>query len=147
LLITGKNPLRMGGNDRVIFSEMFIGGALMLVLDAFALSWVGMSMALKKRGHHRAIYSTFARVMLPPWLAILLFIFLGIGGTHFNGDDMIGFVGLWLFGSVIVDLVQAGAARRGLAGLLRERSVHPSIVIPRPVLAATPIELRSSPGA
>jgi ABC-type transport system involved in multi-copper enzyme maturation permease subunit len=147
LLITGKNPLRMGGNDRVVFSEMFIGGALMLVLDAFALSWVGMSMALKKRGHHRAIYSTFARVMLPPWLAILLFIFLGIGGTHFNGDDMIGLVGLWLFGSVIVDLVQAGAARRGLAGLLRERSVQPSIVIPRPVLAATPIELRSSPGA
>ena len=122
LLITGKNPMRMHGDDRVIFCEIFIGGAILLSLDAFALTWVGMSMALKKRGHHRAIYATIARVMLPPWLAILLFIFLGIGGTHINSGDMIGFVGIWLFGCVIVDLVQAGVARSSLAGLLRERS-------------------------
>jgi hypothetical protein len=146
MLITGRNPVHMDAKDRVVFSEMFIGGALLLGLDTLALSWVGMSMALKKRGHHRAIYSTFARVMLPPWLAILLFIFLGIGGANFNGSDMIVFVGLWLFGCVIVDLVQAAIARAGLPGLLRERSVHPNIVIRRPVLAAAPIELRSSPG-
>jgi hypothetical protein len=131
----------------LITGEKFIGGGLLLVLDAIALSWVGMSMALKKRGHHRAIYSTFARVMLPPWLAIFLFIFLSIGGTNFNGSDMIGFVGLWLFGCVIVDLIQATTARSKLPGLLRERSVQPTIAIPRPVLAATPIELRPSPGA
>jgi hypothetical protein len=146
LLITGENPAHMNDKDRVVFSEMFIGGALLLVLDAVALSWVGMSMALNKRGHHRAIYSTFARVMLPPWLAIFLFIFLSIGGTNFNGSDMIGFVGLWLFGCVIVDLVMGATARAGLPGLLRERSVHPNIVIRPPVLAAAPIELRSSPG-
>jgi ABC-type Na+ efflux pump permease subunit len=146
LLITGGNPVHMNGTDRVVFSEMFIGGALLLVLDALALTWVGMSMALKKRGHHRAIYSTFARVMLPPWLAILLFIFLGIGGAHINGNDMIGFVGFWLFGCAMIDLVLAATARAGLPGLLRERSVQPNIVIPRPVLATSPIELRSSPG-
>jgi hypothetical protein len=146
VLMAGLNPVHMDDKDRVVFSEMFIGGGLMLVLDAVALSWVGMSMAVKKRGHHRAIYSTFARVMLPPWLAILLFIFLNIGGTNFNGSDMIVFVGLWLFGCVIVDLVQASIARAGLAGLFRERSLQSSIVIPRPVLAATPIQLRSSPG-
>lgn len=146
LMITGRNPVHMDSKDRVVFSEMFIGGGLMLMLDAVALSWVGMSMALKKRGHHRAIYSTFARVMLPPWLAVLLFIFLGIGGANFNGSDMIVFVGLWLFGCVIVDVVQAAIARAGLPGLLRERSVHPNIVIRRPVLHTAPIELRSSPG-
>jgi ABC-type transport system involved in multi-copper enzyme maturation permease subunit len=134
LLITGKNPLHMGDNDRVVFCEMFIGGGILLLLDAFALGWVGMSMAMKKRGHHRAIYATFARVMLPTWLAIFLFIFLGIGG-HFNNGDIIGFVSVWLFGSVIVDLVQAGSARASLAGLLRERSVQANIQIPRPVLA------------
>jgi len=146
MLITGLNPVHMDAKDRVVFSEMFVGGLLLLVLDAFALSWVGMSMALKKRGHHRAIYSTFARVMLPPWLAILLFVFLSIGGNNFNGSDMIGFVGLWLFGCVIVDIIQAAKARAGLPGLLRERSVQPTIAIPRPVLADTAIELRSSPG-
>ena len=146
-LITGRNRVGMSGTDRVVFSEMFIGGGLMVALDALALTWVGMSMALKKRGHHRAIYSTFARVMLPPWLAILLFVFLGIGGANFNGNDMIGFVGFWLFGCVMLDVVQAAIARVGLPGLLRERSVPPNVVIPPPVLAAAPMELRSSPGA
>jgi len=141
LLITGKNPLRMNGDDRVVFCEMYIGGAIMLVLDAFALSWVGMAMAMKKRGHHRAIYATFARVMLPPWLAILLFIFLGIGGGRINSGDMIGFISLWLIGSVIIDLIQAGAARTRLTGLLRERSIQQNIRIPGPVLAAGATEV------
>jgi hypothetical protein len=100
-----------------------------------------MSMALKKRGHHRAIYSTFVRVMLPSWLAVLLFIFLGIGGTHISSGDMIAAVGLWLFGSAVVDLVQAGAARAGLAGLLRERSVQPNVQIARPLLAVGKTEV------
>jgi ABC-type transport system involved in cytochrome c biogenesis permease component len=123
LLLTGRNPFHMHGDDRVIFSEMLIGGALMLPLDAFALSWVGMSMGMKKRGHNRAIYATLGRVMLPPWLAVLLFIFLGIGGTHISSGDMIGFVGFWFFGCVFLDIFQAGASHRGvLAELLRERS-------------------------
>jgi ABC-type multidrug transport system, permease component len=137
LLLTGKNPLHMNGEGRVVFCEIFIGGAILLPLDASALGWVGMSMALKKRGHHRAIYATFARVLLPSWLAILLFIFLGIGGAHFNTGDMIAFVGMWLFGSALVDLVQAGSARAGLAGLLRERAVHSNVEFPRPVQPAT----------
>jgi hypothetical protein len=141
LLLTWKNPLHMGDNDLVIFCEMFIGGAMMLVLDAFALTWVGMSMAMKKRGHHRAIYATFARVMLPPWLAIMLFVFLGIGGMAMRSGDMIGFVTLWLFGSAIVDLVQAGTARAGLAGLLRERSAQPNIQIPKSALPAPTAEV------
>lgn len=124
LLVTGKSPMGMHGDDRIIFSEMFIGGAILLPLDSFALSWVGMSMALKKRGHHRAIYANFARIMLPPWLAILLFIFLGIGGTRMNSSDMIAFVGLWLFGCVMLDFIQAGVARTALVGLLRERALQ-----------------------
>ena len=138
LLITGKNPLGMHGDDRIIFCEMFIVGAIILPVDASALTWVGMSMALKKRGHHRAIYATFARVILPPWLAILLFIFLGIGGTHLRSGDMIGLIGLWFFGSLMNDIFQAGAARLGLANLLRERSIQSNIEIPASPLAADP---------
>lgn len=141
LLMTGKNPVGIRGDERIVFFEMYIGGAILLPLDAFALSWVGMAMAMKKRGHHRAIYATFARVMLPPWLAIMLFIFLGIGGTHFSSGDMIGFVALWMFGSATVDLIQAGAARTRLAGLLRERSMQPNIWTPTPVLATGTTEV------
>lgn len=138
LLITGKNPMAMHGDDRVIFSEMFIGGGLILPLDAFALAWIGMSMGMKKRGHHRAIYSTFARVMLPPWLAIFLFVFLGISGTHMNSNDMIGMVGFWFLGCIILDLFQAGTARVTLGNLLRERSVQPNIATSNPILATSP---------
>jgi ABC-2 family transporter protein len=126
LLITGKNPMGMQGDDRVIFSEMFIGGAILLPLDSLALSWVGMAMAIKNPAHHRAIYASFARIMLPPWLAILLFIFMGIGGTHINSGDMIKLVGMWLFGCVMLNLAQAGIARANLAGLLRERALQTS---------------------
>lgn len=138
LLVTGENPMRMQGEARAVFCEMFIGGAVLLPLDAFALGWIGMSMAMKKRGHQRAIHATFARVMLPPWLAILLFIFLGIGGTHWNSSDMVAIVGLWFFGSAMVDIFQAGAARVALADLLRESSVQGNIAIPNPVWAPNP---------
>jgi ABC-type transport system involved in multi-copper enzyme maturation permease subunit len=142
LMITGKNPQGIRGDERAVFCEMFICGAILLPLDAFALSWVGMSMAMKKRGHHRAIYATFARVMLPPWLAVMMFIFLGIGGTHMSTEDMIGFVALWFFGSALVDIFQSAAARIRLPGLLRERSVELNRQSPRPVLAAQPTEAR-----
>jgi ABC-type transport system involved in cytochrome c biogenesis permease component len=142
LMITGKNPQGIRGDELVVFCEIFICGAILLPLDAFALSWVGMSMAMKKRGHHRAIYATFARVMLPPWLAVMMFIFLGIGGTHMSTGDMIGFVGLWFFGSAIVDIIQSAAARTGLPGLLREPSAGSNRRFPGPVLAAQPTEAR-----
>jgi len=71
----------------------------------------------------------------------LLFIFLGIGGAHFNTGDMIAFVGMWLFGSALVDLVQASTARSALGGLLRERAVHSNIESPKPVLPAATAEV------
>lgn len=123
MLINFKTPMRMNGDDRVIFSEMFLGGALILPLDALALSWVGMAMAMKKRSHTRAIYATLSRVMLPPWLAVLMFIFLGIGGARMRSGDIMGFVGFWLFGSLVLDLLQASVANRVvLRELLCERA-------------------------
>lgn len=139
LLITGKNPLRMSGTDQVVFLEIFICGAVLLPLDAFALGWIGMSMAMKKRGHHRAIFATLARVMLPPWLAVMIFFFLGIGGIHWSSGDMIVVIGLWFLGCVVVNLVQAGAAANGLPRLLRQRSPRSSIVVPDPALVVSPV--------
>jgi hypothetical protein len=98
-------------------------GAILLVFDFFASTWIGMTMALKKEKHQRAILATFLRVMLPPWLAIVFFIFLGaIGAASGSTGDIFSLVFIWFFGCALLDLLMAGRARMILLAELRSRA-------------------------
>jgi hypothetical protein len=59
-----------------------LGGIIVLGVDYYALSWLGMWHGLTRKRHHRAVLHTLARVMLPPWIAAFIIITtLGIGLT------------------------------------------------------------------
>jgi hypothetical protein len=69
----------MPGEPRDFFANALVGGGVLLLLDFFALSWVGMHMGLRCRRHHRAVLATLVWVLLPPWLAILaIFLYLNL---------------------------------------------------------------------
>jgi hypothetical protein len=137
--MTVLNPLGMRGAEPTIFCEMYLGGALILLVDTFALSRVAMWLGLRKRRHHVAVLWTLARIMLPPWLAIFFFIFVMSGGRGVNDNDMFLFVFLWFAGGLTLDIMVASHASLQLKQQLRDTAgkaevptvsgtLHPTLV-------------------
>jgi hypothetical protein len=125
-MLAGPNPLRMQGEAAGMFCEMVVGGAIVLISDMTAMTWAGMAMAVKKSKHQRAILAAFGRVMLFPWLGILFFFFLSIGGSGWSTGDVIALIALWFFGSFILDVVVAARSRVGLEQSLRDSTYQPT---------------------
>jgi len=111
VLIFSKR-LHMDGEDKVVFSELFLGGILMLVLDFRTLGWVGMWTGLKAKRHHRAVMGATGKVMGLPWLAVFLLVFLG-RGLHSAWQAGLVFT-CWFGLGLIVDLILGANARKKL---------------------------------
>jgi hypothetical protein len=120
-LIFWANPMKMNNEDLWIFCEMYLCGAMLLLLDFHALSWIGMDMALSTRRHQRAVFATLARVMLLPWLAILFLIFLGMGGRGFGSGEVAALTAFWCLLGVVIDATQAAVCRTRLLRGLRAK--------------------------
>lgn len=60
---------------------VIFGGAIILVFDFFALSWVGMRLALRGLRYHRTVLMTVAFVMFPAWAVLAGFIFVSVNGA------------------------------------------------------------------
>jgi hypothetical protein len=141
-LLVGNNPMRMSSDDAVVFVEMFVGGAVMLVADFFAMHWVGMWMALHTRRHHRAIFATLARVMLAPWIGILLFVFIGMSGGRIGRDEVLVLSVLWFLFSVALDAIVGVRAK---VRLFQEFRLTPSafdVKVTNPGFTAVPTVLQ-----
>jgi ABC-type transport system involved in cytochrome c biogenesis permease component len=104
-VLVGLNPLRMPSEPRGIFTVIFLGGIGMLYLDSFALIRAGMWTALTTKRHTHAVLSTIRRVMLPPWLAILLMFFLGTLRMGFSGGTFVTLMALWFAAGIAVDII------------------------------------------
>lgn len=109
--------LSMRGDDLLIFTELFVGGILMLLLDFSAAGWVGMWHGLTIKKHPHAVMHTVARLMLIPWLMIFFLIALA-QGFRSAGSAFVTF-GIWLAIGAAVDLVTAGLARSELESRFR----------------------------
>jgi ABC-type transport system involved in cytochrome c biogenesis permease component len=110
----------MDGDEFFMTIEVFLGSAVMLWLDASALSWIGMWRGLKAKKYPRSVLSTWAQVMLPPWLAF--FLFVCVGPTLLPGIEagaMMFFILLWFGVGAAVDLTSIAWAREHLLTSLR----------------------------
>jgi hypothetical protein len=102
-------------DEYISMLEVFLGGAVMLWLDASALSWIGMWRGLKARKYPRSVLSTWAHVMLPPWLVFSLFVFVGpVLHSGTSESTMIFFVLLWFGLGAAIDLAGIAWAREKL---------------------------------
>jgi ABC-type transport system involved in cytochrome c biogenesis permease component len=114
------NPMHMGGDEGSVFCEAILGGAVLLLADYYALSWVGMLMGYRKRRHHIAIGFTLARILVPPWLGIFLLWFLGASGALNGSGAVMLFMILWHGAGFMLDMISAIWAREELLRTLRE---------------------------
>ena len=87
-----------------------LAGMFMLVVDLFALSWVGMWHALIEKSHNRATISTLLRVLVLPWLlfgavvgAAEVWIGLALGKTWSPGWQF--YLKLWMGLGLAADMV------------------------------------------
>jgi len=98
-----------------MFLLMMIGGVVVLYLDGYALIKVGMWMALVKTRHARAFLATMLRVLLPAWLAVLFFFFMGMAGALNGGrHTMESLLFAWFFIGGLVDFVAVAIVRDNL---------------------------------
>jgi ABC-type transport system involved in cytochrome c biogenesis permease component len=104
--------MRMNGPDFSIFTELFLGGVVMIILDFYALCWVGLWQGLTAPRHTRAVMGTILRVMGIPWLAIFFLFFLRPFG---NTPGSVAFMfAVWFVVGAVVDVTAAATARRKL---------------------------------
>jgi len=110
----------MPPDESFIFVEMFLGSTVVLWLDASALSWLGMWRGLTAKKYPRSVLATWGQVMLPPWLAYFLFIFIGIANHGGLSEGSVEFLILLWFGvGVVVDVLSIARARENLVRFLR----------------------------
>ncbi len=122
-LIAGPNPMRMGSGERPIFCTIYVGGAAMLLLDAAALKRVGMWMGLSARRHHRAVLGTLGRVMLVPWLCVLVFIFMAMARVGLSQADVEVCILLWFLIGLVNDLIVIAHAEANLRHSFRRTAL------------------------
>jgi hypothetical protein len=96
--------------------EVFIGGMVMLWLDANALIWLGMWRGLKAKKYPRSVLANLGQVLLIPWIAVLFFALLGGGISE---DDAVMLILLWFGLGVVVDVMSIFPAEENLVRSLR----------------------------
>ncbi|MBI3191108.1 MAG: hypothetical protein HYZ36_00460, partial [Pedosphaera parvula] len=141
--LTGQEHYDMDdGETLLIFSCFFVGGAVLLFLDFHALSWGGMAEALRGKRQHRAVLSTLARTLLPGWVAIFVFVFIGISGSV-REEGILTFYLVWFLANALLAVVTASGRRRELLSNFRQLAAGdvPSRSEPKPwqSLAARPL--------
>jgi ABC-type transport system involved in multi-copper enzyme maturation permease subunit len=103
--------------DKKIFSEIILGGTLLVPFDFLATRSVGLWSAYATRSQNRALFPTIARVFLPSWGALFLMVFSMSIMTRGSATTAAVFIGLWVAFSIFWDLfifVRANARlRRG----------------------------------
>ena len=122
LSVTQSASLHMGHGDQDIFTELFLGGIVMLLMDFHALGWVGMWRGLNSPKHSRAVIGTLLRVLAPNWLAIFLLIFTR--PSFRSESDVVVVFTLWFVLGGIVDVVAGIVARENLRTSFRRLVAH-----------------------
>jgi hypothetical protein len=135
--------LSMRGRDQAVFTELFLGGALVLLSDFWALGRVGMPLALRARRHQRAVLATCLRVLAVPWAAIFLLIFLMVNVKRGVSEAALSMIfAVWFMVGLITSLVAGSLASLSLPYGLR-RFVSEGMANSRPSQRLQPFLVRS----
>jgi hypothetical protein len=97
--------------------------AWVLFFDCYALSWVSVWIALRGQRFSRAVFSSFGRVMLPPWIILFGFIVWTANGGM-PSSAVRNFFIVWFLFSAFYDLILAGWAKRKLRERFRTAAAN-----------------------
>jgi ABC-type transport system involved in cytochrome c biogenesis permease component len=108
-LLVFKSPFGSTSTS-FIWQVAILGGIILLGVDYYALSWLGMWHGLTRKRHHHAVLHTLARVMLPPWIAAFVIITTLTGGAGWANQVLI----YWFVVSVIASVMSGQFAQARL---------------------------------
>ena len=97
---------------------LFITGIAFVWLDGRALTWAALRSALRVRTAGRAMLAAVARVLMPGWVLILLWLLWCINGSN-RSEALHTTLFLWMAGFTTWDLWRAWRDRRWLERNLR----------------------------
>lgn len=113
MALVGPKHLDMDGEAGLIFTSFFLGGVFLLGVDFRAIGWVGMWMGVRGLRPHHAVLRTISVVLLPSWLAVFLFVFIGSNVGVSSGTIWFCWF-VWIGLSVSVAQVAVARRRREL---------------------------------
>jgi hypothetical protein len=118
VVLTFATVRQVTQSERDFLTWLWILGMIMLVVDLWALYWVGMWQGLTARNPVRASGAAAARILVLPWVVIALVLFLVVLaalGSHSGPNFGPGFVlGLWFVVGIVGDLGFGGWSRQKL---------------------------------
>jgi ABC-type transport system involved in cytochrome c biogenesis permease component len=120
--LVGPNPIQMPSEPQRVFGFCLVGGLVVLGLDFHALGWVGMLMGLRSRRHSRAVWATLSRVLLPPWLTIVLFLMSTMFGNGPSTRTLETLVVVWFLFGALLSALEGSWAKTYLLTQFRERA-------------------------
>lgn len=123
LLLLANKVMDHGVNH--FFTVVFIGGLILFPVVDYALAWAGMLAGLRGTRHHRATLVTLARVMLPGWVGIFVFVVLGFSGLLIGPDHLMPMAVIWIGFNWVWNVVLVSRTKRQLAA--GEKSRAPGI--------------------
>jgi hypothetical protein len=109
--------LALGKYDAPAFVVIFVGGGLLLLVDAWAIFWVGTWQGFQARSQTRAVLATLARVVIPGWASLPLLI-VGIS-LMLRSHSVLAIFIPWMMLNGCIALITGLMARAKLAPGLR----------------------------
>jgi hypothetical protein len=104
--------------ERGAWVAFWLAAIVMLILDLWALYWVGMWQGLTARSPQQAASTTSARVLVLPWVLFFMAV-LFVGLTNAKSVDWEFFLAAWFLGGLFVDFIFASMAREKLLSEFR----------------------------
>ncbi len=93
-----------------------------LIADCWAVVWVGMWAGVKAKKGQDAVSQAVGRVLVPPWLVLLVAILLLVASQ--SGEGHRALPAIWFVTSLVADVVFARQARTNLMEQLRQAATQ-----------------------
>jgi ABC-type transport system involved in cytochrome c biogenesis permease component len=103
--------------DRCLFTELFVGGIVVLLADGEASFWVGMWQGLSKRKAYKAVIITALQLLMPCWLLAFFSIVTQLNFGS-RGEVAVTFA-FWFAMGLVLDSISASVARSRLFSRFR----------------------------
>jgi hypothetical protein len=128
LLLVVANPLNLRPDQNALLCWLLLGGAIIVLLDFYALMWVGMWLGLQGGRQQRTVMKIVARVLLPPWVAVLVFVLMG--AAKMGPRELSLPILVWFVASFMYDLVVGGQAAANISQQFRQAAALGSFGAP-----------------
>jgi hypothetical protein len=139
------SPLNGEAVGVLVWAHVLLGG--FLLLDLWALSWVGMWLGLNHQKPNRAALLALTRILVLPFVFYCVGMTLwGAAGQLAEGDFWVIAIGLWIFGGLAMDLFFGLTAKVKLLEQFRkiasEGTKRKRVAVTGPPPAPAPAEAR-----